>query len=297
METERFTVTKGGKFKLKDYPSHLVKKLYKDEADYKKQLEKIVQEIDGLQQRMYAHDRYSVLMIFQAMDAAGKDGTIRAVMRGVCPHGVEVTAFKRPSEEELDHDYLWRSTKALPRRGTIGIFNRSYYEEVLICKVHPEIVSKYQRLPEEETVDMKQLWKDRYQAIRDLEEFLSNNGVLVLKFHLRVSEQEQAKRFLARLDMPEKNWKFCEEDVKERQHWADYMAAYERAIQETAAKHAPWFVVPADDKLNMRLIVASIIVEQMEKLKTSYPKVTKERIAELEKYRAALLSGASLADE
>jgi len=262
-----------------------VEKFYEDKSDYKKQIRDSRDALDELQQMMYAHDRYGLLCVFQAMDAAGKDGTIRNVITGINPHGVSVHSFKRPSEEEIDHEFLWRSQDHLPRRGHISIFNRSYYEEVLVVKVHPEIVMKYQRLPEE---CLDEVWKGRYQSIREHEAHLVRNGTRVLKFFLNLSKEEQCDRFVARIDEPEKNWKFSEGDVKERGFWDDYQKAYEEAINATATKEAPWYVIPADDKKNMRLIVSQIIREEMESFEMSYPEVSDERRAEMKGFREKL---------
>jgi PPK2 family polyphosphate:nucleotide phosphotransferase len=227
-------------------------------------------ELGELQERLYAQDRYSLLLIFQAMDAAGKDGTIRAVMSGVNPAGCQVYSFKQPSAEELDHDFLWRATKALPERGRIGIFNRSYYEEVLVVRVHPELLDR-QRLPIEPK--LKRLWKDRYRSIVELERHLVRNGTVVVKFWLHVSNEEQRRRFLARLSDPEKNWKFSPGDVAERAYWDDYMAAYEDAIAATSRDDAPWYVIPADDKTYMRVAVSEVIVDVLRGLDLAYPVV------------------------
>jgi PPK2 family polyphosphate:nucleotide phosphotransferase len=239
---------------------------------------------------MYAHDRYSLLVVFQAMDAAGKDGTIRAVFSGVNPHGVEITSFKRPSETELDHNFLWRTAVAMPQRGHIGVFNRSYYEEVLVCKVHPEIVTRYQKMPKEATRDLAALFQDRYEALRAFERYAADNGTLVLKFFLNLSRDEQRQRFLSRIDNPDKNWKFSEADVKERGFWDSYQRAYEDAINETATHYAPWFAVPADDKRNMRLIVAMAVLEALGAMDMEYPAVSEERAAALQAYRSQLLA-------
>lgn len=293
ISTKAFTVETGSDFKLSSCPNALQERLYKDKKGYKKRLLEFQEEIDELQTMMYAQDRFGVLIIFQAMDAAGKDGTIKHVMSGVNPHGVKVYAFKRPSDNELDHDFMWRTTVNFPQRGTIGIFNRSYYEEVLVCKVHPEIVQQYQRLPEDRTKDMATLWKRRYSAIRDLERYAHDNGIVVLKFFLNVSKEEQKRRFLERMDVPEKNWKFEEGDVKERGFWKAYMAAYEECIRETATVENPWYVVPADDKQNMRLIVSKIILERLEALDLHYPEVSKERLDAFTHYREMLESEAN----
>jgi len=265
---------------------HRVESLYEDKSDYKKQMKESRKVLNDLQEMMYAHDRYSVLCIFQAMDAAGKDGTIRHVISGINPHGVSIHSFKKPSEEEIDHEFLWRSQEHLPRRGHIGIFNRSYYEEVLVVKVHPEFVTKHQRLPEE---NLESLWRGRYASIREHEAHLERNGTKVLKFFLNLGKDEQRDRFVARIDEQEKNWKFNEGDVKERGFWMDYQREYERAIQETARPEAPWFVVPADDKKNMRIIVSNILRQELEKLPMNYPVVSEERREELLKYREMLM--------
>jgi PPK2 family polyphosphate:nucleotide phosphotransferase len=289
IDTSDFKFAGDRKLRLKDRPTK-IKDVYSDKGDYRKLIEQYADEINEQQRMMYAHDRYSLLLVFQAMDAAGKDGTIRAIMSGVNAHGVAVHAFKRPSDEELDHDFLWRTNIRLPRRGRIGIFNRSYYEEVLVVKVHPEILQSAQKLPVERTEDLDKFWDQRYESIRDLERHLWRSGTRVLKFFLHLSRDEQRDRFIARIDKPEKNWKFSEGDVKERAFWDDYQEAYEEAINETAAKHAPWFVVPADDKKNMRLIVAQILLEQLRALDMEYPEVTDERREELQRYRKRLLS-------
>jgi PPK2 family polyphosphate:nucleotide phosphotransferase len=263
--------------------------LYHDKDDYRKKIRKLCKKIDRRQRVMYAHDRYSLLAVFQALDAAGKDGTIRAVFSGVNPHGVEINSFKRPSETELDHNFMWRTTMAMPQRGHIGVFNRSYYEEVLVCKVHPEIVTEHQKLPEEATRDMDTLFEDRYDAIRAFERYAADNGTPTLKFFLNISRDEQRRRFLARIDEPEKNWKFSEGDLRERGFWQDYQQAYEDAINETATHYAPWFVIPADDKKTMRLIVASAVLQALEQMDMGYPVVSPERAEQLQSYRGRLL--------
>ena len=252
-----------------------------DKKQAKKQLRLIVDELYELQKILYAHDRYAILCIFQAMDAAGKDGTIRAVTTGINPAGFQVHSFKQPSAEELDHDFLWRTTKRLPERGRIGIFNRSYYEEVLVVRVHPKILD-YQKLPD--PIDLNEIWRKRYQMIENHEKHLAQNGILVLKFWLNVSRDEQKQRFLARLDDPEKHWKFSKGDVEERAYWDDYMEAYEHAIKTTSRPWAPWYAIPADSKSYMRLQVASILAENMKRLNISYPTVkpeTKEMFVEM----------------
>lgn len=253
----------------------------------KKRLRKIVDEIDDLQRMLYAHDRHAVLLIFQAMDAAGKDSTIRAVTRGINPAGCQVFSFKKPSSQELDHDFLWRTNKVLPERGRIGIFNRSYYEEVLVVRVHPEILN-FQRLPgktEEPTV-----WQQRYDSICDLETHLARNGTVIIKFWLNVSKEEQKNRFLSRLDEPEKHWKFSESDIKERGYWQDYMQAYEAALNATSKAHAPWYAVPADDKPYMRMRVAEIVLDTLKQLKMHYPKVSMEDKARFNDIRTQLIN-------
>lgn len=252
-----------------------------DDKEYKKKLNKQTDKIHDLQRIMYAHDSHSILLVFQAMDAAGKDSTIRHVLTGVNPAGCQVFSFKKPSDNELDHDYLWRTTTRLPERGRIGVFNRSYYEEVLVVRVHPEILN-YQKLPDKP--DEKEIWKQRYESIRDFEQHLARNGTVILKFWLNVSKEEQCNRFLSRIDEPEKNWKFSESDIKERGHWDDYMKAYEKALSETSRSWAPWYSIPADNKPYMRYTVAKIIAETMESLNMHYPKVdekAKQRFAHL----------------
>jgi PPK2 family polyphosphate:nucleotide phosphotransferase len=288
IDTSDFTFTGTGRLKLDKQPTK-IKDIYKDKADYKDLLGEFHDRINDLQQMMYAHDRYSLLLIFQAMDAAGKDGTIRAIMSGVNVHGITVHAFKQPSAEELDHDFLWRTTLRLPQRGRIGIFNRSYYEEVLVVKVHPEIITSTQKLPAEETDNLDQLWEHRYESIRDLEQHLWRNGTRVVKVFLHLGREEQRQRFLDRIEKPEKHWKFSEGDVAERKFWNDYEQAYEDAINATATEHTPWFVVPADDKKNMRLIVAQIVLEQLQGLDMKYPGISKKRREELQQYRQRLL--------
>jgi len=282
-----YFVTKGRKFRLADVdPGDTggLKSEFKAEA--KLLLAQGVRWLAEEQVRLYAQDRWSVLLIFQAMDAAGKDSTIKHVMSGVNPQGVQVHSFKKPSEEELDHDFLWRCAKALPERGRIGIFNRSYYEEVLVVRVHEELLAR-QKLPA--APEGRDLWRHRYQSIRDFERHLARNGYLILKFFLHVSKKEQKKRFLARLDEPEKHWKFSAADAAERRHWDDYAHAYEEMVRGTAAKHAPWYVVPADNKWYTRLVVAAAIVEAMERLELRYPRMDAARRRELAAARGALL--------
>jgi len=243
--------------------------------ELEKELAKCVEKISELQRKLYADDRFSLLLVFQAMDAAGKDGTIRAVMSGVNPAGCQVSSFKAPSDKELEHDWLWRTVKALPERGRIGIFNRSYYEEVLAVRVHPEYLAN-QRLPEH---DHASLWKERFESIRDHEKHLSRNGTVVLKFWLNVSKEEQKERFLKRLTTPEKYWKFSESDLTTRHRWDEYMEAYESLLNQTSTETAPWFAIPADDKRYMRLCVAQTILQALESLPLRYPEKTPEQIA------------------
>ncbi len=242
--------------------------------------------LSALQQLLYASNRHAVLLIFQAMDAAGKDGAIKHVMSGVNPQGCQVFSFKHPSPTELQHDFLWRTTRDLPERGRIGIFNRSYYEEVLVVRVHPEIL-RGEGLPDPHPHE-NTVWHDRYRSIRDLERHLGANGTRIIKFYLHLSKKEQRKRFLERIDEPEKNWKFSTADIEERKFWKDYMKAYEECIGATSTRDAPWYVVPADDKENARLIVSQIIVDALEELKMTFPKASEERVRELQSIRKRL---------
>lgn len=280
-----FRVPPGEKVNLKRWPT-MVKPICKSKKHYKKLLEAQVGELSELQRLHYASNRHALLLIFQAMDAAGKDGAIRHVMSGVNPQGCQVFSFKQPSAEELEHDFLWRTTRCLPERGRIGIFNRSYYEEVLIVRVHPELLGN-QGLPDE-LLNEKTIWKRRYRSILDLEEHLHRNGTRVVKFFLHLSKDEQRKRFLARIDEPDKNWKFSLADVKERKFWNEYMRAYEDCLGATSTAHAPWYVVPADDKENARLIVSQIVLDAFQELKLAYPKTTAKRRAELKSIRQQL---------
>ena len=281
-------IENGGKFRLKDHDPRTTGRLDdedKDEAQAMLQAGK--DTLAGLQDMLYAQDRWSVLLVFQAMDAAGKDGVIKHVMSGINPQGCQVYSFKQPSHEELDHDFLWRCVRALPERGRIGIFNRSYYEEVLVVKVHPEYLGA-QRLPPE--LVGKKLWDERYQDIRSMERHLARSGTVILKFFLNVSRKEQKERFLERIEEPEKNWKFSAADVRERGHWNDYMAAYESAIRETATPYAPWYVVPADNKWYTRIVVGGAIIDALSRLDLHYPKVDKKQLAELAAARKALMA-------
>jgi PPK2 family polyphosphate:nucleotide phosphotransferase len=281
---DAFRVSNGKKFRLKDFdPADTHDLLAKDQApDF---LAKHIATMAELQDRLYAQDQWALLLIFQAMDAAGKDGVIKHVFSGVNPTGCEVTSFKQPSTEELDHDYLWRTTKRLPPRGKIGIFNRSYYEEVLVVRVHQDFLAK-QHLPAK--LVTKDIWKERFHDIQNLESYLARNGVVVRKFFLNLSKEQQRSRFLARLDEPEKNWKFSEADVHEREHWDDYMEAYEDMIRHTATDEAPWYVIPSDHKWFMHATVSAVIIETLNDLKLSYPKVDPERRKGLAAARNAL---------
>lgn len=273
-----FRVQEGEKVNLKKWPT-LVEPVYKSKKNYHKQLEERVEELSSLQRLHYASNRYAVLLIFQAMDAAGKDGAIRHVMSGVNPQGCQVFSFKHPSATELDHDFLWRTTQCLPERGRIGIFNRSYYEEVLIARVHPEIL-RCQALPNE-LLNEKTIWTNRYRSILDLESHLYRNGTRIIKFFLHLSKEEQRNRFINRIEDPEKNWKFSTADIEERKCWKQYMQAYEACLSATSTKHAPWYVVPADDKKNTRLIISQVILDTFKALKMSYPETSAKRQQEL----------------
>jgi PPK2 family polyphosphate:nucleotide phosphotransferase len=282
-----FRITNGKKFRLADYdPGDTLQFDQDDKPRAKAALAEGVQLLAALQDKLYAQDQWSVLLIFQAMDAAGKDGAIKHVMSGVNPQGCEVHSFKAPTSEELDHDYLWRCSKRVPERGRIGIFNRSYYEETLIARVHPEILQK-QKIPR--SLITKSIWKERFEDICAFERYLSRNGVLVRKFFLHVSKEEQKKRFLDRLDTPEKNWKFSASDVSERQRWTDYQRAYEQTIRHTATKESPWYVVPADNKWFTRIVVAAAVIDALDSLRLAYPEVSAAQRQELAAARAALI--------
>jgi PPK2 family polyphosphate:nucleotide phosphotransferase len=285
IKSKDFRVRPGARVKLKDWPTK-VKSFCKSKKHYKKLLEAHVEALSSLQHLHYASHRYALLLIFQGMDAGGKDGAIRHVMSGVNPQGCEVFSFKQPTADELEHDFLWRTNRHLPERGRIGIFNRSYYEEVLVVRVHPEIL-RSQGLPEE-LRDEKSIWKERYRSITDLEQHLHRNGTRVVKFFLHLSKDEQRKRFLARIDVPDKNWKFSLADIHERKYWKHYMEAYEDCLTATSTHEAPWFVVPADDKENARLIVSQIVLDAFSELKMAYPKTTDKRLRELKSIRKLL---------
>ncbi|MBK8538115.1 MAG: polyphosphate kinase 2 family protein [Candidatus Competibacteraceae bacterium] len=282
-----FKVREGEKVNLEKWPT-CVEPVYKSKKKYHKLLEEQVEELSSLQRLHYASNRHAVLLIFQAMDAAGKDGAIRHVMSGVNPQGCQVFSFKEPSTEELEHDFLWRTTRRLPERGRIGIFNRSYYEEVLIVRVHPEIL-RSQGLPDGLLVEQA-IWQERYRSILDLEAHLHRNGTRIIKFFLHLSQEEQRKRFLDRIDEPEKNWKFSMADIKERKFWNQYMQAYEACLSATSTEIVPWYVVPADDKKNARLIISQIILDTFKALEMSYPETDEKRQQELLSIRDQLMT-------
>jgi len=289
IKSRDFQVQEGKKVNLKKWPTR-VKPLYKSKEQYQKLLEDQVSELSALQQLHYASDRYAVLLIFQAMDAAGKDGAIKHVMSGINPQGCQVFSFKHPSATELEHDFLWRTTQSLPERGRIGIFNRSYYEEVLIVRVHPEIL-RSQGIPDG-LLNEKTIWKERYRSIVDLENHLHRNGTRIIKFFLHLSKEEQRKRFIDRIDEPEKNWKFSQADIVERGFWDEYMQAYEACLSATSTQRAPWYVVPADDKENARLIIARIVVDAFKSLGMQYPQTDAQHRQELLSIRQQLVDEA-----
>jgi PPK2 family polyphosphate:nucleotide phosphotransferase len=286
IDSKDFRVKEGDSVRLSKWPTR-VKPVYKSEKQYGKLLANDISQLSSLQQMHYASNRWALLLIFQAMDAAGKDGVIRHVMSGINPQGCQVFSFKHPSATELDHDFLWRTTLSLPERGMIGVFNRSYYEEVLIVRVHPEIL-RSQAIPDQ-LLDESTIWKERYRSIRDLETHLHRNGTKVVKFFLHVSKEEQRRRFIDRIDDAEKNWKFSEADVKERGFWTDYMTAYEECIAATSTRNAPWYIVPADDKKTARLIASRIVLDALTGLDPEYPNTTKDRVQELQALRKQLM--------
>lgn len=283
--SHKYLVPSKGKFKLSKTTTEPPKNKH-SKSKCKALLESTIKEIHDLQRVLYAHDKHSILLLFQAMDAAGKDSTIRAVMSGVNPAGCQVHSFKQPSKEELDHDFLWRTTKKLPERGRIGIFNRSYYEETLVVRVHPEYLN-YQKLPDK--INPKTIWKERFESINDFEKHMARNGTVILKFWLNVSKEEQLKRFLARLDNPDKNWKFAMGDVEERKCWNQYMKAYEDVLDKTSKPWAPWYAIPADDKPYMRLTVAGIILDNLKKLGLAYPKMDTKLKNNIKNIRSELM--------
>lgn len=284
MDINRFRVRPGQKVNLRQYDPGDTRP-FKNKRKAIRRLQRGIERMVTLQEQLYAHDRWAALFVFQAMDAAGKDSAIKHVMRGLNPQGVQVHSFKRPSDEDLDHDYLWRSIKVLPERGKIGIFNRSHYEEVLVVRVHPEILAR-QKVPL--SLVTRRIWNDRYEDINALERYLARNGTLIRKFFLHVSKEEQARRFLERLDDPAKNWKFESADLDERERWDDYMHAYEQAMSKTSTRHAPWFIVPADHKWFTRMVIAELVVEALESLDLSFPKPSESHLAELAEARKRL---------
>lgn len=286
IQSDDFRVHPGKEFKLSDRPT-VIKPFCKSKKHYRKTLESHVAELSSLQQLHYASNRYALLLIFQGIDGAGKDGAIRHVMSGVNPEGCEVYSFKQPSAEELEHDFLWRATCRLPERGRIGIFNRSYYEEVLVVRVHPEIL-RNEGLSEE-LCDEKTVWEERYRSIENFETHLHLNGTHIVKIFLHLSQEEQRKRFLERIDEPDKNWKFSLADIHERKYWKQYAEAFEECLNATSTQASPWFVVPADDKENARLIVSRIVMDALKDLKMAYPKTTAKRKAELLAIRKLLV--------
>jgi PPK2 family polyphosphate:nucleotide phosphotransferase len=287
IDPKKFRVREGDKVDLDKWPTR-VKPVYKSDEDYEQLLSAHVADLSELQQLLYASNQYALLLIFQAMDAAGKDGAIKHVMSGINPQGCQVFSFKHPSASELEHDFLWRTAQCLPERGRIGIFNRSYYEEVLIVRVHPEIL-RSEGLPDGE-VDEKSIWKTRYESIVDWEKHLHRNGTRIIKFFLHMSKDEQRKRFLARIDEPDKNWKFSADDITERKFWNDYMHAYEACLGATSTRKAPWYVVPADDKKNARLIISQVIRSTLAGIDMHYPETDAGRANELLAIREQLLA-------
>jgi PPK2 family polyphosphate:nucleotide phosphotransferase len=281
---KRFCVGDGKNFKLKNYPTNNHKELKKKVS--KAMLKQGVETLASMQDMMYAQDKRSLLLIFQAMDAAGKDGAIKHVMSGINPQGCQVTSFKAPSAEELDHDFMWRCTKQLPERGRIGIFNRSYYEEVLVVRVHEQILHS-QKIPKE--LITENIWEERFRDIRNMEDYLHRNGTIVVKFFLNLSPDEQKNRFIERIDNPDKNWKFSASDAKERKYWDDYMNAYEQLIINTSTENSPWYVIPADDKPYARIAVASAVITAMHKMDLAYPEVSDAKVAELQQIKEELL--------
>jgi PPK2 family polyphosphate:nucleotide phosphotransferase len=271
-----FEFTGDKKFDIKKSKTK-IKDFYESDEEYETMMAELREKTDKYQSLMYAHDRYSMLLIIQASDAAGKDGTIKAVMSGVNPAGISVESFKQPSDMEMSHDFMWRNTLKMPERGKLVVHNRSYYEEVLTVKVHPEILIKHQKIPVEFTKNIDKVWEQRYEDINNYEKYLARNGTIILKFYLNISKEEQAERLIERIEDPTKNWKFQEGDVEERNFWKQYQQAYEDMVNETATKSAAWYVIPADDKKNMRLIISTIILEKIKELDMEYPESTPER--------------------
>ncbi|MGB5919305.1 ADP-polyphosphate phosphotransferase [Arcobacter sp.] len=286
IKSKDFRITKEKEVELDKWPTQ-VKPIYKSKKKYKKLLKKNIKKLSSQQQLLYASNSYSVLLIFQAMDAAGKDSAIRHVMSGINPQGCQVFSFKHPSVEELQHDFLWRTTQSLPERGRIGIFNRSYYEEVLIVRVHPEIMEG-EDIPES-LLNKKTIWKERYESIEEMEKHLHRNGTRIIKFFLHLSPKEQCNRFLKRIDNPKKNWKLSNSDIQERKFWKDYMKAYEDCLSATSTEDSPWYVIPADDKKNSRLIISKIILDTFKSLQLTYPVASEEHRQELQDIRKQLI--------
>jgi PPK2 family polyphosphate:nucleotide phosphotransferase len=290
IDLKKYLIKPGEKVNLKEHRTD-DKHKFLDKADGERLIQESIDQLSLLQDKLYASNKYSILIVLQAMDAAGKDSTIRHLMSGLNPAGVDVCSFKVPSHAELAHDYFWRHYRDLPARGKVGIFNRSHYENVLVTKVHPELILSEQLPGINSVKDIdKQFWEHRYRQIRNFERTLAENGTIILKFFLHVSKEEQKKRFLERIDDPKKNWKFSVDDLKERAHWDDYQEAYEEAIGNTSEKHAPWYIIPADDKWYMRLLIGKIVYQEFERLKLAYPEVSKEAKAELLKARDVLLN-------
>ena len=289
IDTNNYRIQPDQSVDLSGIPTQ-VEPLYEKKKEYRKLLESYSDSIREYQAMMYAQDKYSLLLVFQGMDTAGKDGAIKHVMSGINPAGFMISSFKKPSSNELDHDWMWRSTKQLPQRGRIGIFNRSYYEEVLVVKVHPKILTDYQRIPKEFTVDVDAVFQQRYADIRNFETFLHRNGTKVVKFFIHISKEEQRQRFLERIDIPEKNWKLTAADIRERGYWDDYQKAYAEALAATSTEDSPWYAIPGDDKKNARLIISQIVLKEISKLDLRYPEVTDEHRAELQEIRKQLES-------
>jgi len=285
IDIKDFKVKAGASIKLKDFPTDCPH-YYDSKEHYSEILGDHVKRLDHYQSLLYSHNRYALLLIFQGMDTSGKDGAIKHVLSGINPAGCQVYSFKQPSSEDLDHDFFWRTTRALPERGRIGIFNRSYYEEVLIVRVHPEILDN-ESLPEDE-LDLNKIWKHRFESIRDYEKHLVRNGTRPLKFFLHISKKEQANRLLARIDDPDKNWKVNMGDLHERKYWKEYQHAYQDAISETSTDDSPWYIIPADDKKNARIIISHILLNYLKSLKMNFPRVTPEHLKELEQMRKML---------
>ncbi len=285
IKTKEFRVRENGKLDLDKHPT-VADCVYDSAEEYQVLLREQTGQLAALQELLYAHNRYALLVIFQAMDAAGKDGAIKHVMSGINPQGCQVFSFKQPGPTELDHDFLWRTNACLPERGRIGIFNRSYYEEVLVVRVHPELL-QHQAIPDEQ-LDPKTIWKGRFRSINDMEAHLYRSGTRVVKFFLHLSKDEQRKRFLARIDAPGKNWKFSDADIAERKHWKEYMSAYEDCLNATSTDEAPWYIIPADDKENARLIISRVLIETLKDLPLHYPELTDAQRTDLQAMRATL---------